>query len=137
MGVADGGTDKLIALRAVPIFGGLSDESLERIAAIATEVEFPQGQVVIEARTPGSGMFVILDGRVSVHARGVDTELGPGEVIGEVALLRSDSTRIARVQTLTEVRCLAVDRAGFRELVMGDGRLALALLENLAERVPI
>ena len=135
--MAGGETDRLRALRAVPIFGGLPDESLERIAAIATEVEFPQGQVVIEARTPGSGMFVILDGRVSVHARGVDTELGSGEVIGEVALLRSDSTRIARVQTLTEVRCLAVDRAGFRELVMGDGLLALALLENLAERVPV
>ena len=66
-----------------------------------------------------------------------NTELGQGEVIGEVALLRSDSTRIARVQTLTEVRCLAVNRAGFRELVMGDGLLALALLENLAERVPV
>jgi CRP-like cAMP-binding protein len=121
----------------VPIFDGLSDESLERIAAIASEVEFPAGQVVIEARTPGSGMFVILDGRVSVHARGVDTELGPGEVIGEVALLRRDSTRIARVQTLTDVRCLAVDRAGFRELITGDGPLAVALLENLAERIPI
>ena len=135
--MAGGGSDKLAALRAVPIFEGLHDESLERISAIASEVEFPQGQVVIEARTPGSGMFVILAGRVSVHARGLDTELGPGEVIGEVALLRSDSTRIARVQALTDVRCLAVDRPGFRELVMGDGRLALALLENIAERIPI
>ena len=135
--MAGGRSDRLAALRAVPIFEGLPEESLERIAAISSEVEFPQGQVVIEARTPGSGMFVILDGRVSVHARGIDTELGPGEVIGEVALLRSDSTRIARVQTLTDVRCLAVDRAGFRELVTGDGRLAIALLENLAERIPI
>lgn len=134
--MARGGTEKLAALRSVPIFAGLSDDSLERIAAIASEVEFPANQVVIEARTSGSGMFVLLDGRVSVHARGVDTELGAGEVIGEVALLRSDSTRIARVQTLTEVRCLAIDRAGFRELVAGDGRLALALLENLADRVP-
>jgi CRP-like cAMP-binding protein len=132
-----GGGDKLAALRSVPIFEGLSDESLERIASVASEVEFPPNQVVIEARTPGTGMFVLLDGRVSVHARGVDTELGPGEVIGEVALLRSDSTRIARVLTLTDVRCLAVDRAGFRELVAGDSRLALALLENLAERIPI
>ena len=135
--MTDRQTDRLAALRAVPIFAGLTDESLERIAAIASEVEFPASQVVIEARTPGSGMFVILDGRVSVHARGIDTELGPGEVIGEVALLRRDSTRIARVQTLTDVRCLAVDRAGFRELVTGDGRLAIALLENLAERIPI
>jgi CRP-like cAMP-binding protein len=135
--VADAGTDKIDALRSVPIFAGLPSESLERIAELASEVEFPPNQVVIEARTPGAGMFVILDGRVSVHARGVDTELGPGEVIGEVSLLRSDNQRIARVQTLTDVRCLAVDRASFRELVAEDGRLALALLENVAQRIPI
>lgn len=129
--------EKRDALRSVPIFDGLSDESLERIAALATEVDFPPNQVVIEARTPGAGMFVILEGRVAVHARGVDVELGPGEVIGEVALLRSDSRRIARVQTLTEVRCLAIDRAAFRALVANDGRLALALLENVAQRIPI
>jgi len=134
--MARGGTEKLAALRSVPIFAGLSDDSLVRIAAVASEVEFPQNQVVIESGMPGSGMFVILDGRVSVHARGVDTELGPGEVIGEVALLRSDSTRIARVQALTDVQCLAIDCAGFRELVVADGQLALALLENLAERIP-
>jgi CRP-like cAMP-binding protein len=128
---------KIDALRSVPIFAGLPSESLERIADLASEVEFPPNQVVIEARTAGAGMFVILDGRVSVHARGIDTELGPGEVIGEVSLLRSDSQRIARVQTLTDVRCLAIGRAGFRELVAQDGRLALALLENVAQRIPI
>jgi CRP-like cAMP-binding protein len=131
------GAEKLEPLRGIPIFEGLSEESLERIAAIASEVEFPANQVLIEARTPGAGMFVILDGRVSVHARGVETELGPGEVVGEVALLRSDSQRIARVQTLTPVRCLAIDRAAFRDLVARDGQLALAMLENLARRIPI
>ena len=132
-----GSIDKVHALRSVPIFDGLSDASLERIASLATEVEFPAGQVVIEARTPGAGMFVILEGRVSVHARGVDVELGPGEVIGEISLLRADSRRIARVQSLTDLRCLAIDRSGFRELVAEDGRLALALLENVAQRIPI
>ena len=128
---------KLDALRSVPIFEGLNDESLGRIAELASEVEFPPNQVVIEARTSGAGMFVILDGRVSVHGRGFEAELGPGEVVGEVSLLRSDDQRIARVQTLTDVRCLAVDRAGFRQLVAADSRLALALLENLAQRIPI
>jgi CRP/FNR family transcriptional regulator len=132
-----GSTDKVDALRSVPIFDGLPDESLERIAALASEVDVPAGQVVIEARTPGAGMFVILEGRVSVRGRGIDVELGPGEVVGEVSLLRADSQRVARVQTLTDVRCLAVDRAGFRELVANDGRLALALLENVAQRISI
>ena len=124
------------ALRSAGIFKGLSDEALEQISRVAHEEEFPAGHVLIEAGMAGTGMFVLLDGRVSVHARGVDTELGPGEVVGEVALLRKDSRRIARVQALTPVRCLAIGRADFRDLVTKDGALALALLENVADRIP-
>ena len=123
-------------LGGVGIFQGLSDELLEEIASVAHEEEFPAGFVLIEAGQAGTGMFVLLDGRVSVHARGVDTELGPGEVIGEVALLRKDSRRIARVQALTPVRCLAISRSDFRDLVTTNGALAVALLENVADRIP-
>ena len=130
-------SEKVDALGSAPIFAGLPPEKLERIAEIAGETEFPAGQLLIEARTPGSGMFVLLEGRVAVHARGIDTELGPGEVVGEVALLRRDSDRIARVTALTDVRCLAIDRASFRELITDDAKLAIALLENLAQRIPI
>ena len=130
-------TEKVDALASAPIFAGLPREKLERIAEIAGEAEFPAGQLLIEARTPGSGMFVLLEGRVAVHARGVETELGPGEVVGEVALLRRDSDRIARVTALTDVRCLAIDRASFRGLIADDAKLAIALLENLAQRIPI
>jgi len=128
--------DKVEALRTVGIFRGLSDVELQRIAGMATDVEFEPGMLLIEAGHPGTGAFLILDGRVAVHARGVDTELGPGEVVGELALLRSDSKRIARVQALTRVRCLAIDRAAFRALLTSDIHLAVALLQNVADRVP-
>ena len=123
-------------LRGARIFQGLEDEELERIAALASEVEFPAGHVLTEGGQVGSGMFILLDGRVSVHARGADVELGPGEVIGELALLRRDSRRIARVQALTPLRCLAISREPFRALIASDVHLAVALLENLADRVP-
>jgi len=106
------------------------------MASIASEVEFPAGFVLTESGQVGSGMFVLLDGRVAVHARGVEVELGPGEVIGELALLRRDMKRIARVQALTPVRCLAISREPFRALIASDVHLAVALLENLADRVP-
>jgi CRP-like cAMP-binding protein len=124
------------ALRSVGIFRGLPDDELERIAEMTSEVSFEPGNLLIEAGYPGSGAFVILDGRVAVHARGIDTELGPGEVVGELALLRSDSKRIARVQAITHVDCLAIDRMAFRSLIASDVHLAIALLENLANRVP-
>jgi CRP-like cAMP-binding protein len=123
-------------LRGARIFQGLSDDDLSRIAGLASEVEFPQGHVLTEGGQIGSGMFVLLDGRVSVHARGADVELGPGEVIGELALLRRDHRRIARVQALTPVRCLAIAREPFRALIAADVHLAVALLENVADRVP-
>lgn len=126
----------LEALRSVGIFRGLPDEELERIASMTSEVSFEPGNLLIEAGHPGSGAFVILEGRVAVHARGVDTELGAGEVVGELALLRSDSKRIARVQAITHVECLAIDRMAFRTLIASDVHLAIALLENLADRVP-
>jgi CRP-like cAMP-binding protein len=126
----------LDVLRNARIFQGLTEEELDRIAAIASEVDFPAGHVLTEGGQIGSGMFVLLDGRVSVHARGADVELGPGEVIGELALLRRDHRRIARVQALTPIRCLAIAREPFRALIASDVHLAVALLENLADRVP-
>jgi len=124
------------ALRGARIFTGLSDEELRRVAEIAGEVEFGQGHLLTEGGQIGSGMFVLLEGRVSVHARGADVELGPGEVIGELALLRRDARRVARVQALTPVRCLAIAREPFRALIVSDVHLAVALLESVADRVP-
>ena len=124
------------ALRGARIFTGLSDEELRRVAEIASEVEFGQGHLLTEGGQIGSGMFVLLEGRVSVHARGADVELGPGEVIGELALLRRDARRVARVQALTPVRCLAIAREPFRALIVSDVHLAVALLESVADRVP-
>jgi CRP-like cAMP-binding protein len=80
-------------------------------------------------------MFVLLEGRVMVHARGVDKELGPGEVVGELALLLKDDSRTARVQAKTNVRCLSLDRQSFREMIEAEPKLAIGLLENAVERL--
>lgn len=97
------------ALRAVPAFAGLSDEALERLAAGGTECDFPAGQVLIEANTPATGLFVLLDGRVLVHARDGDVELGAGAMLGERGVVEG-GTRTARVTALTPVRCLSIAR---------------------------
>lgn len=123
-------------LRRVRVLDGLTDDDLARIAAIATEVEFPRGHVLTEPGQAGAGMFILLDGRVSVHGRGTVKELGAGEVVGELALFRSDGRRIARVQAVTPVRCLAIARDPFRALIASDVHLAIALIETLADRVP-
>jgi CRP-like cAMP-binding protein len=126
----------LARLRSIPLFADVSDEGLERVHTRAAEIEVPAGQVLVHAGDKGSGMFVIEDGTAVVEARGVgEIEIGPGEFVGELALLVPDSVRSARVRAKTDVRCLAIFAEDFRELLEEEPRIALAMLPVVAERL--
>jgi CRP-like cAMP-binding protein len=123
------------ALRRVPLFSGLGDEDLERIADAASEVEFPAGQVLVQPGAAGSGMFFIAEGTAVVETRREHVELGPGQFFGELALITSDARRTARVSAKTPLRCLALDRASFRSLVADHPEVAASLLEVALSRL--
>jgi voltage-gated potassium channel len=128
--------ERVEALSGAPIFGRLSPASLQRVARTATEFDAPEGQVLIEPRMPGSGMFVLLEGVASVDVRGrASRDLAPGECFGELALLLPEGERQARVRAKTPVRCLALARDDFRSLLVSEPELALGLLETLAARL--
>jgi CRP-like cAMP-binding protein len=116
-------------LRLSPLFAGFDDETLERLAAPFSEVEFPPNQVLIEPRMPGAGLFVICDGTVAVEAQGLQRELGPGDVIGEISLVEEDGLRRARVVAKTPVTCLALDRTEFEGMLEAEPQLADAMQE--------
>ena len=124
------------ALARVPVFAGLSRRSLERIARVAKDVELRPGQVLIEPRAKGSGMFVLLEGAVTVGTRGKRSrELGPGDIVGELALLTTDAQRTARVRATTRVRCLAISRGDFRRILTDEPKVAIQVLETVAARL--
>ena len=128
--------DRLARLRELPLFAGLGEDVLQRIITLAVEVEVPAGQVLVRANESGAGMFVVEDGTVVVEARGQTVvELGPGEFVGELALLVPESTRVARVRAKTPVRCLALSRADFEQLLEDEPRIALAMLPVVARRL--
>jgi CRP-like cAMP-binding protein len=123
-------------LREIALFEGLSDAGLERLSACAAEIQCEPGQILALAGDAGSGLFVILDGTVSVEMRGGwHTELGEGNFFGEVALLVPGATRVARVRAATDVRCLTIPRSDFLALVESEPSLALAMLRELARRL--
>lgn len=121
-------------LRAVPLLSGASDEALEKVASRAGEMTCEAGQVLALHGDPGSGMFVILDGRVVVEWRGGSVELGEGDFFGELTLLAPGGKRVARVRAATPVRCLALSREDALELVESEPAVALAMLKEMARR---
>jgi CRP-like cAMP-binding protein len=122
-------------LRKSPLFAGFDEATLERLAEPFSEVEFPADQVMIEARTPGAGLFVICDGTVAVEAQGLQRELGPGDVIGEISLLENDGLRRARVVAKTPVTCLALSRDDFDSMLSEEPRLAEGMQQLARERL--
>jgi CRP/FNR family transcriptional regulator, cyclic AMP receptor protein len=122
-------------LRAIDLFAGVSDAGLARIAECAGAVESEPGQVLALPGDAGSGMFVILEGQVSVEARVGAYSLGPGAFFGELALLNPDAERVARVRAATEVRAIAIPRKEALELIESEPQLALAMLRELARRL--
>ena len=122
-------------LRALPPFAGLSELGLERLAGRATDIEAASGQVLALPDDPGSGMFVIREGEVTVESRTGPIALGPGNFFGELALLVPDSARVARVRAAGPVRCVSVSRDDFMALIESEPSFTLFLLRELARRL--
>ncbi len=123
------GDGRVEALRQISLFADLGDQQLEQVAQAMKEHEVPAGQVLIQPGAPGTGMFFIAEGTAIVETKRDEIELGPGHFFGELALMTEDATRTARVRAKTDLRCLALDRASFRELVSEHPDVAASLLE--------
>ena len=128
-------SDTVDLVRKVPMFAELDDDEMTWVADLATEFEVPAGFVLIERGQPGSGMFIITDGTVTVELPQGPVELGPGEFVGELPLLADGITRVARVRATTPVKGLAISRMALSELLRREPRVAVRMLPVLARRL--
>ena len=122
-------------LRTLPFFADVSDAGLERLAECVAELERDPGQLIALPGDPGSGMFVIREGTVSVELRGDEPiELTDGNFFGELALLTPQATRIGRVRAASKVRPLSIPRQDALALVESEPSVALKMLKEIARR---
>ncbi|MEO7804833.1 MAG: cyclic nucleotide-binding domain-containing protein [Actinomycetota bacterium] len=126
--------DRVASLRKIPLFATLPVRSLQRLATLATQFESPAGTVLIQPKMQGAGLVVIEEGSVTIELPSRKLDLGPGEFFGELSLL-TDKGHNARVRAKTSVRCLALSRADFQQMLQTEPKMALAMLEILAERL--
>ena len=128
-------TDEIEHLRSIPIFAGVGDEDLVRVAEVLLPFEVEAGHVLAEPNQPGSGFFVISEGTVEVELPGgKKVSLGPGEFVGELAIL-ADVDRIARVRATSPVRGYAISRQAFASLLQQEPAIAVAMLPVVARRL--
>jgi CRP/FNR family transcriptional regulator, cyclic AMP receptor protein len=121
-------------LRSVPFFEDLTPDDLDRIARIGERRSFGSGDTIIAKDTEGQALFVLLSGRAQVEAGGRTHRLGPGEFVGEMALL-GRRPRSATVTAVEPTECLVFEAMYFKPFLVKNPSVAVAILEGVVERL--
>lgn len=103
-------------LKSLPLFEGVSDDDLEKIAPFVSEVSVSEGKHLVDEGDYAYEFMAIEDGQAEV-TRGDETlaELGPGDFFGEMGLYESDR-RNATVVAKTPMRLITLDQWDMRRL---------------------
>jgi CRP-like cAMP-binding protein len=104
------------------------------VAAACHEANLPSGHTLIREGERGNEFFVLLQGTVEVTQGGSKIrDLGPGEWVGEVALI-SDVPRTATVVTTSPVCVLILTDQSFQQLLNDVPSVAAKVRASLSER---
>jgi CRP/FNR family cyclic AMP-dependent transcriptional regulator len=122
-------------LSTARLFEDVDAEGMERIAAVAVQVDFAPDHVIARQGEIGTGFFVIVSGAVRVIRDGQTiAALGPGDFFGELSVL-DGRPRIAQVIADGPTTCLALATWDFEAVLLEEPRVTLAILRGLAVRL--
>jgi CRP/FNR family transcriptional regulator, dissimilatory nitrate respiration regulator len=123
-------------LRASDLFADLSEDQLDRLAAIAEPVTLAGGDAVFAQGDPADAFFLLTEGRVKVFKSMRDgrtatiRHVRPGETFGESVLYHDVFP--SSTAAMDDCRLLRIPTAAFRELVLSEPELGLRLLAAMA-----
>jgi AAA family ATP:ADP antiporter len=127
--------EKIIRLKSMDLFAETEEEVLADVAAILEELEVAAGETFLQKGDVGSSLYIIIEGRVSVHeGERKLAELGENDIFGELALL-DPAPRSAAVTALADTRLFRLDQEPFYELLEDHTEVARKMLQILARRL--
>ena len=132
--LAFSGKDEAGSSEQASIFQAMSAEEITSITALGKLFNVAAGQPVIQTGQQDDEMYIVVDGEIL--ERRLDGELpsfriGPGQVIGEIALL-TGSIRASDFVAASNVQLASLSRQSMARLMKARPELAARLLFNLA-----
>ncbi len=122
------------AVSEIPLFQGLDDEQVLRLAGSCTVQEYKAHERIFTEAEPAHSMYLVLDGKVGISAGtpavGIGT-VGKGEAFGELSLLaHRPHSATATAETPVEVALLA--HRDLADLVRRRPDIGVVIYRNLA-----
>jgi CRP-like cAMP-binding protein len=133
-------TPAVEVLRRTELFGSLSDDELQRLAATSRTRTYRRGQYLWYQGDPGDSLLVVCDGRLKVVLgseagdEAVLHSVGRCEVIGELAVL-DGAPRSASVVALERTTAVVLPRAAVFDAMARHPAVLDAMLRALGRLV--
>ena len=122
-----------VALEVSGMFGDLAQTTLRELEAELESEWIDAGTTLFRQGDPGDSLYLVVSGRLRVSVGLADedarvvTELGCGETVGEMALIRS-VPRSATVTAVGPTELIAIRRADFFEILRKEHEVAVKML---------
>lgn len=123
---------------ALPYFAGIEEDLVASIVERSQLLTIPEGTVIIEEGSDSEEMYVVVEGDLVVTKHSTDKEvtlarIGPGEVVGEIALLEN-APRNATVAAAAESTLLLIPGDAFRDMLQNP-KVVLRMFRAVAGRL--
>lgn len=131
--------DIMAMISQVDLFRSLNESHRSYLARCTGTSRYRAGDVIIRQGEEGNHLSIIVSGRVEVRRERpgresiVLNELGPGQFVGEMALL-DDRPRTATVVALEDTLCLTLYKWHFRVQLESHPEMAIAILPEISRR---
>jgi len=130
----------VLLLEASKLFSQLGPHELNNLRRIAPERTFDSGQEIFKEGDSGDGVYVVKEGLVEISilvgpkARHVFSQIGPGDIFGEMAVLE-DKSRSACALATQATTVYFIPREEMLKLIERSPAFALVLLREISQRL--
>jgi signal transduction histidine kinase len=130
----------MVALEASKLFCQLRPSELTSLHRVANERSYAAGKEIFKEGDEGDGVYVVRDGLVEISGlvgqkvRLVFSQVGPGDVFGEMAVIDS-KPRSACAVAKADTQVYFIPRAEMLALIERSPALALAVLREVSDRL--
>jgi hypothetical protein len=133
--------DKIVFLKQVPLFKEISIEELGRVASIANEKVYEEGQFLIRQGEPSDSLIVIVEGHIELsgkNADGVEGTIGvagPMQSVGEAGLFDDRPSLVSAQVILEGAVVLEIEGSEATRLVRLYPDIGIGLLRSISHRL--
>ena len=130
----------MVALESVNLFRSLAPDELRALRAITQEHRFAAGSEIFREGDPGDGVYVVSNGLVEISglvsggARRVFSQLGSGEIFGEMAVIER-RPRSATATALKDTSVYFIPRDEMLALLQRSPASAFNVLQEISRRL--